>query len=205
MIYMPNQKGSPSLATFSRTIKFVFNSYIKGKNSELEDGQKLDYAIINVVGIPSARTIDELLENVKKINTLTLRFYPLNGDMDYSEAFGILTTDMREEVGCKTGEIVFRSPKSISGIKKILEKAAGTIKPIIKGVTKEASKITLKDDQLSENYQVEINDDGDINKEGRQLVGKISEIDSMNYTNAQHTAIYERNKDKIVSFVKPRR
>ncbi|MCF2555968.1 hypothetical protein JQM64_00185 [Fournierella massiliensis] len=205
MIFMPNQKGSPSLSNFRSTVKYVIDAYTRRKNTELEDDNKLEYALINVVGIPSAKTMDELLENVEKINSLTLRFYPLNGDIDYSDAFGILTKEMREEVGSKRGEIVFKSPKSISGVKKILEKAAGTIDPILRVVTKGKSKATLKDYELSEKYQIEVGDDMDIDKEGEQLVDKIDEIDTMQFTSELHAAIYERNKGKIIPFVNKRR
>lgn len=202
MIFMPNQKGSPTLSNFSSTVKFIISSYIKEKNRNLEDKDKLEYATINVVGIPSAKTMDELLANVEKINSLTLRFYPLNGDMDYTEAFGILTTEMREEVGCKTGEIVFKSPKSISGVKNLLEKAAGTIDPILKVVTKGKSKATLKDYELSEKYQIEVDDNIDFDSAGEQLVEKIAEIHSMQFTNEQHAMIYKRNEGKIIHFTK---
>ena len=39
-------------------------------------------------------TIDEHAS----VETLTLRFYPLNGDMDFSEVFGVITRDMRDSV-----------------------------------------------------------------------------------------------------------
>lgn len=100
MIFMPNQKGSPSIANFRSTLKYVIDKYTNMQNKELDEEQKLEYALVNVVGIPSAKTMDELLGNVKRINSLTLRFYPLNGDIDYTEAFGILTTDMRKDVVC---------------------------------------------------------------------------------------------------------
>ena len=80
---MPNQKGSPTLANFRTTVKYVLSEYVKNQNSQLDNEKKLEYALINVVGIPSARSMDELLDKVEKVTSLTLRFYPLNGDMDF--------------------------------------------------------------------------------------------------------------------------
>lgn len=205
MMFMPNQKGSPTLANFRSTVKHVLQEYIKRQNSQLDEEKKLEYALINVVGIPSVRSIDELLDNVEKVTSLTLRFYPLNGDMDYSDAFGILTTDMRNEVGCKNGEIVFKSPKSISGIKSVLEKAAGTIDPIIKVVTKGRSKATLKDYELSEKYDVDVDEKSSFSEETDQLVSRMGEITTLTFTNDEHNSIYERNKQKIIPFVKEKR
>lgn len=205
MIFMPNQKGSPTLANFRSMIRFVISSYIKQKNSEIEDGEKLEYAVINVVGIPSAQKMDEILGSVERINSLTLRFYPLNGDADYTEAFEVLTKDMREELGSKRGEIIFKSPKSISGVKKLLEKSVGTINPIIRGVTKTNNKILLKADELSEKYPIEVDDDADILQIEKQLVEKVSEIKDMKFTNNQHNEIYEKCREKIMTFVSQRR
>lgn len=204
MIFMPNQKGSPSIANFRSTLKYVIDKYTNMQNKKLDEEHKLEYALVNVVGIPSAKTMDELLGNVKKINSLTLRFYPLNGDIDYTEAFGILTTDMRKDVGCKNGEIVFKSPKSIEGIKKLLEKAAGTINPILQVVTQEGSKAKLKDYELSEKYELDFEENVDFETESEQLVDKMSSIATLTFTNSEHDKIYKRNEKKIIPFVKKR-
>lgn len=201
MIFMPNQKGSPTLANFRSTVRFVISTYIKEKNKELDQTDKLKYALVNVVGIPSIHTMDELLSNVEKVNSLTLRFYPLNGDLDYSQAFGVLTTDMRSDLECKNGEIVFKSPKSMSGIKKVLAKAAGTINPILKVVTKERSKATLRDSELSEKYEIDIPNKSNFADESAKLVEEIENISSLNFTNDIHSAIYEENKERIIPFI----
>lgn len=202
MIYVPNQKGSPTLANFRSSVKYVISNYIKEKNKDVDEKNKIAYALVNIVGIPSAKTMDDLLKNVDKINKLTLRFYPLNGDLDFSEVFGVITRDMREEVGSKNGEIVFKSPKSINGVKTVIEKAAGTIDPILQVTTKGKSKATLKDYELSEKYELEFNDNSDLEDESSQIINKMSTIDTLNFSNDSHQEIYERNKVKIIPFVK---
>ena len=202
MIYVPNQKGSPTLANFRSSVKYVISNYIKEINKDVDEKNKIAYALVNIVGIPSAKTMDNLLENVEKINKLTLRFYPLNGDMDFSEVFGVITRDMRDEVGSKNGEIVFKSPKSINGVKNVIEKAAGTIDPILQVTTKGKSKATLKDYELSEKYELEFNDNSDLEDESLQIINKMSTIDTLNFSNDAHQEIYERNKAKIIPFVK---
>ena len=205
MIYMPNQKGSPSLACFRSVVKHVLDTYIRQENSKLEEGKKLDYAVANVVGIPSARSMDELLDNVEKVNSLTLKFYPLNGDMDYTDAFGLLSNDIRKELDSKTGAITYNSPKSIVGIKNILAKAAGTIEPVIKVITKGKSKATLKDYELAEKYEIDVDEKKDFKEETKQLVEKTSEIETLKFTNDKHDDIYNRNKGKIIPFTNGKR
>lgn len=202
MIYVPNQKGSPTLANFRSTVKYMISKYISEKNKDVDEKDKIAYALVNIVGIPSAKTMNELLQNVEKINKLTLRFYPLNGDLHLKEVFGILTTDMRQEVGSKNGEIVYKSPKSIEGVKTVLEEAAGTINPILQVTTKDKSKATLKDYELSEKYELELNDSSDIEDERSQIINRMSTIDTLNFSNDSHQEIYERNKTKIIPFFK---
>ena len=200
MIFMPNQKGSPTLANFRSAVKYVINAYIKVKNKELDAEHKLDYALVNVVGIPSAHSMDALLKDVAKISSLTLRFYPLNGDIDYTEAFGFLTTDVRTELDCKNGEIIYKSPKSIEGVKKLLEKAAGTIDPILKVVTKGGSTARLKDYDLSEKYDLSFEEGIDIFAEEETLITKMASIATLNFVNDAHNSIYERNEEKIIKY-----
>ena len=202
MIYVPNQKGSPTLVNFRSAVKYIINSYLKEKNRTLNENEKLEDAFINIVGIPSANSMDELLKNVEKINKLTLRFYPLNGDIDYSEVFGVISRDMRETVDCKRGEIVFKSPKSIDGVQNIIEKAGGTIDPILQVTTKEKSKATLRDYELSERYELEFDDSLELGEESSQVVKKMSNINSLNFSNDLHKEIYEKNKGKIIPFIK---
>ena len=58
MIFVPNQKGSPSLSSFRSTLKHVVDSYTKIKNMELSEDKKLEKAIVNVVGIPGIKSMD---------------------------------------------------------------------------------------------------------------------------------------------------
>ena len=205
MIFMLNQKGSPTLSSFRSTVSYVIEEYIKQINKDLDENEKYEFAITNVVGIPSAGSMDELLENVEKVNKLTLKFYPLNGDMDYSEAFGLMTNDVRKELNCKTGSIVFNSPKSIDGIKRILEKAAGTIEPVINVVTKSNSKATLKDYEMSEKYDIEVQENDSFDKETEQLINKTSTINTLKFSNDKHAEIYMKNKVRIEKIINEKR
>lgn len=98
----------------------------------------------------------EVLNNVKRVNELILRFYPLNGDIDFSGMFDVMTTKLRKTVGAKKGETVLKSPNNTYGIAKVLNEANGTIEPIIKVTTREEAKLTLKDNQITEIYNIDV-------------------------------------------------
>lgn len=200
MLFVPNQKGSPTLVNFRSTIAYILKNYVNNYNSENEE--KLPYALVNIVGVPSARSMEELLKTVKKINSLTLKFYPLNGDLDFSNMFGMMTTDLRKAVGCKTGKTILNSPKSVEGVVDVLQQAGGTIDPILKITTSENSIIKLHDYQMTEKYEMVFDDQLTLEEKREQIVNKADEIGVLQYTNDNHDEIYKRNEHKIIPFIK---
>lgn len=201
MVIVANQKGSPTLASFRTTIYSILLEYRRKYNLTAEKDKLLPVPEVKIVGIPSARTIQDVLKNVKKVNELVLRFYPLNGDIDFSGMFDVMTTELRKTVGSKRGETVLKSPKNTDGIAKVLSDANGTIDPILKVTTKENSTIRLKDYQITEQYDIEIDSDATLEKENEAVVTETENLGIIEYTNAEHEEIYKRNLAKIIKFV----
>ena len=56
MLYVPNQKGSPTLVNFRTTVAYILKKYVSDYNSKNEEN--LPYALVNVVGVPSSNTIE---------------------------------------------------------------------------------------------------------------------------------------------------
>lgn len=200
MLFVPNQKGSPTLVNFKSTIAYILKKYVDDYN--VENDNKLPYPIVNVVGVPSVKSISELLKSVKKINSLTLKFYPLNGDVDMSGMFGMMTTDLRKIVESKTGYTVLNSPKSVDGVVEILHQAGGTIDPILKVTTSENSVVKYHDYQMSEKYEMEFDNQLTMEQKKEQIINKADDINALKFTNDNHDLIYERNENKITQFIK---
>lgn len=198
MVLVPNQKGSPTIASFRSTVHRILSEYRKKENEHRNEFDKIPNFDVKVVGIPSANSILKVLRTVDKVNELTLRFYPLNGDKDFTGLFGTMATDLRKAVGSKRGETILKSPKNIDGIAKVLEDAAGTVEPIIKVTTKDKSKLKLKETEFSERYKLQIKDGLDYSQENREIIKKIENISVLEYTNKEHDKIYNRNLKKII-------
>lgn len=203
MVLVKNQKGSPDLKSFSATFKVMLNSYIKEENIRRNDLkiEKLPKPIINIVGIPMKSSIDEALKNVSKINKLTLKFYPLNGDLDFSDLFEGMTTDLRKKVGSKTGSVVLNSPTSISGVTDILTKAQGTVEPVFKVTLLNNSKATITNGKLSESMDILIDKDT-VDKELEQISNKSNELESIATVSEGNKKIFEEKKSNIIPFVR---
>lgn len=201
MVLVPNQKGSPSLASFRSTTFSILSAYRKKINENLDDNHKIPEINLTVVGIPSAKGIKDLLYGVEKVNELKLRFYPLNGDIDFSGLFGSMTTELRQAVGSKRGETILKSPTKIDGIATILEEAGGTVEPIIQATTKEKAKVRFTETDISEKYKIKIDDQDDFERETQSVVRETQKLSAIEYTNDNHNSIYERNRGKIIKFV----
>ena len=200
MIFVPNQKGSPTIKTFSAVVKYVLSQYIKWYNAEQDDERKyLPYPYISIVGIPMRGEIEKALQDVCKIRRLTLRFYPLNGDLEFGEMFGNIITDMRKRSNAKNGEVVLKSPQNVNGVIELVEQSSGTVKPIIEVTYPDKSKGRITEETISERMEMEFS--GDNLQEAKELVDKGKLIENINFVSEGNTQIYECYKSKIVKFL----
>ena len=198
MLYVQNQKGSPSIQSFSAVIKYVLAKYIRQYN-KYEKENPLPYPIINIIGIPRKENLEDELKKVDRITRLTLKFYPLNGDLEFKGMFGEMLHDLRNNTGSKNGELVLKSPKSIQGVVNVIDESAATVKPIIEVVYPDKTKGKITDETFSE--KMEMNFAGDNIQEIEEVVQKGKKIDTINYMTESHRQIYEKNKGKIIKFL----
>lgn len=205
MIYIENQKGSPKLSSFRSTIKYVIDKYVRMRNVELEQFSEaqLPIPLVNVVGIPPRKNIEKELREVSKVTSLTLRFYPLNGDgdIDFSGSFNGLSKDVRRMIDSKNGEITYKSPKNILGIINLLAQTQGTVEPIIRVEYKNKSKRTIRNDEMTETMDINIVGSS-LSEEMNNILLEAQNIDSLNYISSENERIYERNLGKIIPFKK---
>lgn len=203
MVYVQNQKGSPSLDNFKATIKYLLNLYVDKKSKELN--KELPIPILNVVGIPMRKKLKDALEEVDKINQLCLRFYPLNGDIDYSGLFGGISKDIRGAADSKRADLILKSPKNINGVIDIVEKSGGTVKPIFEVTYKDkknGKKRTgkIKDEEIAESMELEI-EDTDLESQMNNIIAEGKKHSSITYLSKDNEGIYEKNKHKIIKFI----
>lgn len=204
MIYVENQKGSPKLSSFRSTIKYIIDSYVREQNRlhEEEGEPLLPIPLVNVVGIPSKNNLTNELREVEKINQLTLRFFPLNGDgdIDLSGSLGYLSSEVRKRLGSKTGEISFNSPDNKQGVIDMLTEAEGTIEPIIRVTCENNVRRTIRNDKMSESMKLNISGNN-LREEIQNSIVEGSRIDSVQYTSQENADIYSRNVRKIIPFL----
>lgn len=205
MILVENQKGSPSLDSFRSTVKFILATYVTGKNRERmeHDEEPLPIPIVSIVGIPPKGGMIAALKQVEKISTLTLKFYPLNGDGDLnlSGIMSGISKELRMRIGSDRGSVTYRSPKNIKGVIEVVEAAEGTVEPIV--VAKYPGRkgdSTIRYDEIADRRKMHI-PEGDKDIELLSMIEQGKEIDSINYISEENNKIYQRNQGKIIPFV----
>ncbi len=104
-------------------------------------------------------------------------------------------------IGSKTGKTTYNSPKNIPGVIELISNINGTVEPILEVEYENKMKRTIKNDEMSETMEMNINgttlDDEVIN-----ILAEGKKIESLNYISAENQNIYERNLGKIIPFKK---
>ncbi len=197
MILVANQKGSPSIANFRSLIRYLLSNYVNNKN---EKDNKLPQPLVSIVGIPRKENIENILKNASKVNKLTLRFYPLNGDgdIDLSGAFGMLAKEARKMLGANTGNVTYNSPTNTKGIIDLVAQSNGTVEPIFAVTDKDNTKTTIKEDQITETRSM--NMEGECFENESNIIAFGRELESIKYKSEENEEIYERNQDKISKY-----
>ncbi len=204
MVLVKNQKGSPDLRSFSATVKYFFKTFIRSENAKRKKlkMELLPYPTINIVGIPIKSSIEEALRKVAKINKLRLRFYPLNGDLDFSGLFEGMTTDLRKTVGSKTGFIDLNTPTSTDGIIKVLTAAQGTVNPIFSVTYPDKKTGTIKNKEISESMNVAIETTNSIPEVIQDIVNKSKGLESITSITESNQKIYNEHLPLIKDNIK---
>lgn len=198
MLFTENQKGSPTIQNFTAAVRYCINRYVREENRRrrMENENPLPIPVINVTGILFREDIEKVLQNVEKINLLTLRFYPLNGDNDYSGMLGDIAKELRQFVDANNGEVQLKSPQNTKNVASLLEETEGTVKPILKVTYKDKKKGRITDKEISENMQIEI--DCEDAKDGiEQIADSGYSISRLQNVSSANREIYNNNIIKL--------
>ncbi|MEE3805706.1 hypothetical protein V2H29_01940 [Lysinibacillus fusiformis] len=201
MVLVKNQKGSPTLANFSSLARDVLKSFISVKNTNLPEEEKIPQVLLNVVAIPFQGAILEELKKVKKIKNVTLRFYPLNGDIMDNETVEHLTTALKS-LGSKTGAVSFNTPTEKENVAKVIEDTKGLMKPTIKVEYKNGTSGTLKDGSFTEVMNIQVEETESFGKNIDTITGKVINKPEFNELSEENKTIYNRVYGKLEEYYK---
>ncbi|WP_077210391.1 hypothetical protein [Bacillus dakarensis] len=199
MTLVKNQKGSPDIRSFSATARNVLYQYIKDQNNKIEKPEdKLPKPNLNVVPIPFEGEIDKALKDIRKINKLTLRFYPLNGDISHNKMFNALR-DTLIEVGSNTGFTQINTPENHKEVANLLKETKGLVKPTLYVIDGNGNKKTLRDDSFTESMDVSLDEEESLDENINSIAGKVTNREEFTETSSENTKIYQKFFSSLMS------
>lgn len=190
MVLIKNQRRqSPDIRSFSATARKLLIATVSKYNKGRKKEDKLLEPFLNVASIPSKATIEEQLKDVRRIEHVTLRFYPLNGDVDTSNVLKYLRGQL-DILNSKTGNTVINSPKDTNEVIEFIKETKGNAIPTIKVFYNNGDRRTIKNDEFAEKISVELNDEN-LNLENiDEVIDKIIDREEINEVSDENKVIY---------------
>lgn len=154
MILVRNESQSPDIRSFQATVRVIVNKYVSNANRKIKEKKdKLPNALINIVDIPLPNDIEAVLKDVKKINWLKMRFFPLNNDIDPIPVAQNIDMEMKK-IGSKRAHIQFSSPESKEEVKGLIDRSAGLAVSTLEVMDENGNKTKIKEEQFTSSSKI---------------------------------------------------
>jgi hypothetical protein len=197
MILIKNQKkGSPDLRNFSATAKFYLKDFVNKYNKGKKKDERFPRAYLNIASMPSEKTIKEQLKGVKTINKVTLRFYPLNGDVDNSKVLRSLRAEL-DELQSKSGNKTINTPKNHDGVANLVNDTRGNAIPTVNVTFNDGETRTIRNDEFTEKIRIESTNSNLSIDDTVDLIGEVSSRDEIKEVGEENKIIYLNNYKMI--------
>lgn len=205
MILIKNEKDSPTLKNLEYTFDKNAKTIIKNHNNSLlgNKDKTLRYPsiITNVIALPIADTVKEVLAEVEKINTFKLRLFPLNGDLDFSDLCRD-TRDFIDSTGAKTGSIIVNSPQSKSIVSDIIDTSSGLVECSLGVKFKNGLTGTIQSQKLNGTMECEVAEINISEYSDSVVIEQVKDNPGMGVLSEENKNIFEKSIDLIKSLIK---
>lgn len=199
MVLIRNEPASPDIRSFQKTVSEILMKHIRKENKTREANRKLPVAIAHIVDIPRAETIEQALSNIKKVNWLKFRFFPLNNDLDTLPLARAVREGM-QVAGSRTGNIKFNSPENSKGIQDVIVATGGLAEVSLEVTDMDGEVRRIKEGSFSSNTKIEYN--GNVSANGDPyLVQQAKKNKAMNTVSDDNAKLYELVLDVLKRFV----
>lgn len=201
MILVKNEPVSPDIRSFQSTLKKVIDKYRSIENKKRRDNNEelLPYAIVNIVDIPSVQSIVEEIKDLKKMNSLSLNFFPLN--LDFPEyPFNKSFRDEIDRAGAQTGNATINTPTSKKGVKEIIKKNLPYAKIRLRGVDKHGERKTITEKSFTSSVKIAL-DKNITSEDDEYMFGLAKDNPDMNVVSDGNANIYKKHLAILENFL----
>lgn len=190
MVLVRNETASPDIRSFQKTVSEILMKHIRKENQDRERNKRLPFAVVHIVDIPRAESIEQILKYVKKVNWLKFRFFPLNNDLDTFPLANAVREGM-QIAGSRTGNIKFNSPGNKKGIQDVIVATGGLAEASIEVTDADGEVRRLKEGTFSSSTKVEYN--GNVSSYGDEYLAMQAKKNSaMNTVSDDNAKLYEQ-------------
>lgn len=198
MIYIKNQKGSPTIKSFGSIVRKMINGYISSENNEREKDNKFPYAFINITNIPSEQTIDQQFKDIKKIKKITFKLYPLNGDMVFNKIYDSFRNEL-SNVGSKTGNMNINNPTKKGEVSQLVKDAGDKVDIRMETVLVNGIEKNFTNSDFSEAIPIGLpEEENDIHENIKFAIHSISGKNVLKDSSKENLKIYNGLYNKIL-------
>ena len=195
MVLVRNETNSPDIRSFQKTVRDMLFAYIRKNNRDRDRENKLPEVFVNIVDIPMRDSIEEVLRNVRKVDSLKIRFFPLNNDLPPQALMQAVLCSLGQ-VGSKTGNLVFNSPGSRDGVQKVIKETGGMAEASLKVTDDSGEKRSIKQGTFSSNIKIPYN--GNLNPNNdNYLVEQAKENGSISTVSKDNATLFGRFRDRL--------
>lgn len=187
MVLVKNQSGSPTLKNFESLSKYV----LREAAIEFAQNGNIIPISLNIGSLPSSSKVDEALAKVLEIQEITLKIYPLNGDID--NVYGSVRAEL-ERMGAAEGFTTFKRPQNRNEVKKALKESKGIFRTKIRGKGLNGEKITIDNDEVASVTPIEINEDVSIEENMNNMLEEIQGKEELRELSDANRNKYEEKK-----------
>lgn len=203
MVLVKNESKSPDLRSFNSTVEVVMHEFVKKENEKIkmEKPENMDFLpipLVHIVGLPKTYdSLEEELSKLRKIKSVTFRLFPLNNDINPLKVFDCVRESLMEETDASRASLTLNSPKSSSGVAKVVSESEGLSKINIIGETLEREEVKIKEEDIARTMKLKY-DNSLMFYSDERLYKYVKESPVEFKTSEENKSIYKR----MVNFIK---
>lgn len=200
MLFYKNQKGSPRLSTFRKIVEDLVIKFLKEANHNVPYNDRLPSAHITILRIPSHKSLREVFNNIKKIDSVEYKFLPLNGDNDFRGPFQAILNQL-DALDASSGNMRFNGPDNKNEVIEQIEGTRDLAQPKIHAFTNAGDKITLTEKEFAEKKIVELPKDANRQNVTEALCHVAENYPALMETSNSNAELYRQKTDDIKSLM----
>lgn len=195
MVLIKNESDSPSIKNFKNTLEYVLKTYVRKLNKDLCNKNKLPIPNVNVISLVMDESISDILSKVKKVHSFTLRFFPLNNDINPVPVINDVNKFVKNS-GSKSANLRLNSPESKDAIEHTIKSCNGMFEPKLEVYDYDGAYMRITNDNFTSSKDI-VFDHNLTSSDDSKIIAIAKENKKMNYISDENVRSY----NELIEFI----